>query len=234
MRNAATLAAILVLTGAHAACAGLIAEVGDAGDLPSNAQTTVGSGLLDEIEGALNGFDDADMYAVFVADPLAFSATTDGHSGGVWDTQLFLFDAQGLGVSANDDIANGNGPYNPRSRLAAGAAFRPEQAGLYYLAVSGWDRDPHSSAGPIFVDDATFVGTVGPSNVGGGLPISGWDGDGNRNGGLGGYRIRLTGAQFVESPPGGSAEIPEAGSLVFIVAGALCWGARRTGLISRI
>ncbi len=206
-----------------AARADLIVESGDAGDTPATAQTT--ASIVTAIEGDLSSADDADMYAVYVDDPLSFSATTDGLIGGVWDTQLFLFDSQGYGVSANDDIANGTGPYNPRSLLAAGGDFHPPTAGLYYLAISGWDRDPHSLAGPIFLDDSIFVGTVGPTHVGGGQPIIGWDGDGDRNGGTGAYRIRLTGSQL--------ASIPESGTLALLLAGFLVWTLRRAAFAAR-
>jgi hypothetical protein len=41
------------------------------------------------------------MYAIYIEDPATFSATTVG--GATFDTQLWLFDANGKGVVANDD-----------------------------------------------------------------------------------------------------------------------------------
>lgn len=203
----------LPLLAAPRAAADVIFETVDAGDMPLAAFFGSGNGTLAGINGALSDGTDADMYAIYIADPAVFSASTQGTTG-VYDTQLFLFDANGYGISANDDIANGNGPYNPRSRIAAGSAFAPPARGLYYLAISGWDRDPHSTGGAIFTDDSNYVATVGPTNVGGGSPISGWDSNGNLNGGIGNYEIHLTGAAF-------ATPIPEAPTLALTAMGLL-------------
>lgn len=208
-------AATLPFLAAPRAAADAIFESVDAGDMPPAAFFGSGNGSLSRIDGTLTTGTDVDMFAIYITDPAGFSARTNGGgSGGVYDTQLFLFDADGYGVSANDDIANGNGPYNPRSRISAGSAFAPAAPGLYYLAISGWDRDPHSSAGAIFTDDATYAAVVGPTNVGGGLPISGWDSNGDLNGGIGAYTIHLTGATF-------ATPIPEAPTLALTAMGLL-------------
>jgi len=210
----ATVAGLPILAAPRAA-ADVIFETIDAGDMPHSAFFGTGNGVLTAINGALADGVDVDMYAIYVTDPAGFSATTSGGGAGrVYDTQLFLFDAGGYGVSANDDITNGAGGYNPRSRLAAGSAYAPAATGLYYIAISGWDRDPHSAAGPIFTDDVTYVGTVGPTNVGGALPVSGWDSNGNLNGGIGNYTIQLTGASF-------ATPIPEAPTLALAAMGVL-------------
>lgn len=208
---------VIIIAAATLACvtrsaAGIITELGDAGNMPNTAQSTIGVSSLDAISGTLSSYQDADMFLIRIFDPATFSATTDSADTTAWDTQLFLFDAAGMGLVANDDIGNGVGPYNPRSVLVAGSGLNPTAPGLYYLAVSGWDRDPHSSGGAIFTDDTYYTGSVGPLGPGGTQPISGWDGDGSLNGGLGSYTITLSGAQF--------SAVPEpTAALLLIIAG---------------
>jgi hypothetical protein len=72
---------------------------GDAGELPETAQST-GSGALTAIRGEMEA-DGVDMYAIYISDPSVFSATL--RCGALFDTQLFLFDANGRGVVHNDD-----------------------------------------------------------------------------------------------------------------------------------
>jgi hypothetical protein len=78
-------------------------EVGDAGDLPESAQATP-SGALTGIRGTLTA-GDVDMYAIYIANPFAFAAST--RCNALFDTQLFLFDANGNPVSFNDDAPDG-------------------------------------------------------------------------------------------------------------------------------
>jgi hypothetical protein len=204
---------VAALAFSVAARASNIIELADAGDMPVTAQVTPGSGNLAFITGSLSDGVDVDMFAIYVADPAAFSATTDVPQTAITDTQLWLFDAGGMGVMANDDITNGGGQYNGRSRVTAGGLYGPAAPGVYYLAVSGWDRDPHSATGAIFNDDQQYTGTVGPTGPGGGLALSTWDSDGNQNGGVGNYRIRLTGATHVP------AVVPEPAPLVLVALG---------------
>ena len=73
-------------------------EVGDAGDLPGTAQTTVGVGLTDltDIFGTISSSSDQDMYLINIDNPAAFSASTNNPQTTLsvdHDTQLFLFDA---------------------------------------------------------------------------------------------------------------------------------------------
>jgi hypothetical protein len=106
-------------------------EQGDAGDLPETAQST-GSGTLSQIQGSLD-VNDVDMYAIYITDPAAFSASTVG--GATWDTQLFLFDANGVGVVAEDDTGGLQSTINN----TAGCITAP---GLYYLAITRFNKDP--------------------------------------------------------------------------------------------
>jgi hypothetical protein len=72
-------------------------EVGEAGSLPGTAQGTSGAPLT-SISGTISSNTDADMYQIFISSPGTFSATTVGTGGSLSDTQLFLFDTDGLGI----------------------------------------------------------------------------------------------------------------------------------------
>jgi hypothetical protein len=169
-------------------------EVGEAGQLPGTAQIVAGAGALESISGTVSSANDADMFLIFISNPATFSATTVGPGGTLDDTQLFLFNAGGLGVYANDDSVG------VRSTLPAGNPNGPLVAGLYYLVISSYNNDPTSAGGLIF-PSTPFTSVFGPTGPGGALPISGWSG----SGGTGTYTINLTGASFVPEP--GSAAL---------------------------
>jgi hypothetical protein len=179
------------------------AEIGDAGDRPGSAQVIAGAGSLDSIKGSIGVSGDADMYGIFITGLGTFSATTVGTSGSFDDTQLFLFTSAGIGVYANDDNVGF------RSLLPAGNGLTPLAPGLYYLAISGFDKDPISAGGLIF-PSTPFNGLFGPTGVGGGSGITGYTSSSTNSGS---YTINLTGAQFV------SASVPEPSALLLLGAG---------------
>ena len=80
---------------------------------------------------------DVDMYRLCLPGGGTFSASTLG--GSEADTQLFLFDANGLGVYGNDDT---NGVR--QSLLSAGLALTPQAQGAYILAISPFNQEPRS------------------------------------------------------------------------------------------
>lgn len=127
--------ALLAFTAACALFAGAQAqtwyEQGDAGDLPETAQST-GSGALSDIQGTLDT-NDVDMYAIYITDPASFSASTVG--GATWDTQLFLFDADGRGIVAEDDTGGLQSTINNANNCIPGP-------GVYYLAITRYNKDP--------------------------------------------------------------------------------------------
>jgi hypothetical protein len=199
------LAMVAVLTFASAASAQTWAEIDDAGDLPDAAQVLIGTGPISAITGTISSPTDVDLFQIFLTGGRTFSATTVVPTGTLANTQLFLFDADGIGVYANDDFT----PSNPRSILPAGSPFTPSAPGLYLLAISGFNRDPVSPGGPIF-PSAPPIGIFGPTGPGGGQPVSGYSG----TGGTGTYTIVITsGAEF--------AAIPEPGTLTLLGAGVL-------------
>ena len=188
-------------------------ETGDAGALPDTAQFTLGAGAgpLTSISGTLSATDltQEDMFVIQVTDPLAFSATTVGMVGTLEDMQLFLFDAVGRGVYANDDA----GPFTGRSTLPTDRPPGPLTPGLYFLAISGFDRDPESSAGLIFPADIG-PGVFEPNGLGSGAPISSWSGASSQ---FGSYTILLTGADPVPlSVPPGGVPTPEPSTIILL------------------
>lgn len=181
-------AAVLALSGV--AFGDVWVEQGDAGQLLGDAQHTVGSGTLDEIRG-FHDANDADLYCIRITDAGRFIATTTG--GTSLDTQLFLFDADGFGVTHDDDDPNGG----LQSRLTG--QFIPAP-GIYYLAISTYNMDPSSSLGEIWNSSPFGVERQpdGPGAVG---ALESW---GSSGGTAGEYSIFLEGASFCEVPAPGA------------------------------
>lgn len=157
-------------------------EFGDAGPLPNIAQVPVGTGPLAAIVGALTQ-NDADMYLIQIDAPAAFSATTLGSAIG--DTQLFLFDTSGRGVSFDDDGASAT-----YSTLSGANVLRP---GKYLLAISSYDNDPRANGAAIW-NDAPYGLERAPDGPHRLEAIDSWDNNGFYSGN---YVITLTGASFV-------------------------------------
>ena len=171
-------------------------ETGDAGSLPSSAQN-LGSEPVTQILGTFGGGGDVDVYRMCLSDGRSFSASTVG--GTQRDTQLFLFNAQGLGVYSNDDADIGM----HSSRLPAEHRFSPATPGVYFLAISSFNNDPQSEDGEIFPD--MFSGSLYPdfvvdaAGVGGHAPLIDWAG--LQRGAAGSYRINITGTTGCDVTP---------------------------------
>jgi len=185
---------ITILSFSQQAMALTWIEVDDAGQLPSTAEITTGDGLLEFITGFLENPTDVDMYAIFITGSGPFSATTVGWTTGV-DTQLTLFDSSGYGIYSNDDEST--------DVVQSTLPDRYLTPGLYYLAISDYDWDPVSDEGFIFPSHYPFLHlrteVEEPTDVGGGSPITGWDGLSTIGGGS--YTIALTGAAPSASAP---------------------------------
>ncbi len=164
-------------------------EVLDAGELPATAQDLSAETALDAITGAIASDTDRDLYRICLSGGGGFSASTV--AGTTMDTQLFLLNAAGRGVYANDDAPGVLG----QSTLPAGDVLTPASAGVYYLAIARYNQDPVTAAGPRIFPDVVF--TIGPSSSQAGATIAGWTN--GRTGSFGDYRIALTGA--VACPP---------------------------------
>ncbi|HRI43881.1 MAG TPA: DVUA0089 family protein [Fimbriimonadaceae bacterium] len=183
-------------------------EVGDAIELPPG-QLTVGVGPLTNIVGEIAATNDRDLYCIYIDDYLNFRATTVNQPGTLADTQLFLFDANAMGVTYNDDDPGGG---TLRSTLTS--VFVPGN-GFYMIAISGYNGDPVGPTGALIWNNTPFNTERAPDGPGAPGPLSGWTG----TSGTGTYDIWLRGATF--------CAVPEPGTLAALGLGALALLRRR-------
>ncbi len=179
---------------------------GDAGDLPATAQVVLGSGALTAITGTHDA-DDVDMYQILICDPANFYAKVT--SAG-FDTQLWLFDASGNGKLHNDDDPTGalgllshmgataGDVYFSSTNLGSWSSWQPANlpAGLYYLAISRYNRDAYGPGGRIWLNSPFSLQRV-PDDVGAPGPVAQWVGTTSAGGA---YTIELGGVCFVPEP----------------------------------
>ncbi|NEO11982.1 MULTISPECIES: filamentous hemagglutinin N-terminal domain-containing protein [unclassified Moorena] len=210
----------IAITGANITVGNIdtsIPPVGDTGELLETATVISDSpGVPFEfifISGAISEESDVDLYQIFLTGGGTFSARTT--EGTELDTQLFLFDEEGIGIYANDDDADCGGC--AQSFLPAGTPLTPTEPGIYYLAISGFGVEPVSEAGDIFPDgDDTgdFTSIDEADELGSESPLVGWE---DRSGfDIGEYNIILTGVEapfstFTEFNE--SAQIADSGSI---------------------
>ncbi|MCX7992511.1 MAG: DVUA0089 family protein [Fimbriimonadales bacterium] len=183
----AVLASLALLMSAHPQTWN---EQGDAGSLPETAQST-GAGALSAIQGTLQGYYDVDMYAITITDPANFSASVS--SG--FDSQLWLFDADGKGVSFGEDINGVQGGLDSSCIPAPG---------VYYIAVSWY---PNAALG---CDEGRIWNSSpwnqircpdGPERT---SRVAGWA----RSGGTGEYSYTISLQGAASATPGDPADCP--------------------------
>jgi hypothetical protein len=170
-------------------------EAGDAGDLPATAQIPTGNGPLTAIAGMLLAGGDADLFLIHISNPAVFAATTCG--GGGVDTQLWLFAADGDGITFDDDTAD----------CGVASAITQDHvpaAGLYYLACSAYDWDALDAQGREIWLDAPYDQERPPDGPGGPGPVAGWGETAHEQGA---YVIDLSGVSW---PSIGIADLPSA------------------------
>lgn len=178
---------------------------GDAGPLLSSAQHVTGLGVLSSIHGTLSVAADApdfqDMYLIRIDCPTAitFKAGTDPSFGGTADfnTQLWLFNASGVGLLGNNDVTPSLGLSGFGNMSTDATSIVVSAPGFYYIAISGLGSNPINSASlPIF-SFANPLEVSGPDGPGGSSPIAGW----TEPGAVGEYLIKFSScAQFVPKP----------------------------------
>lgn len=182
----------LVMTAALMCCGMAFGQVwneqGDAGELPGTAQVPIGSGPLTGITGTRAS--DADMYLIRIVDAVGFGATTN-NGGSAPDTQLFLFDAAGIGITHNDDDPGGGTLLSTIT-----GAFVPGP-GDYLLTVSSYNYDPLNPGGLLIWNNTPFSIERPPDGPGAPGPVASWSGTAFTNGG---YQIDLRGVEFVPEP----------------------------------
>ena len=215
--------AVFIAAGPAPAVSVTFTERNDAGERLSDAITVTSEQVmpLESIAGALAG--DADLFQIFLTGGQQFSATTlnpdtliglpiditlDNPSELLADPQLFLFDAMGNGIYANDDS------FGSSQATLPSFSFAPVESGLYFLGISSFDFDPISSAGEIFPDQPADA-VVGPAGPGGSVPLIGFAGNSSSSGD---YTITLTGAQTIAA----TEPVPEPSSILgTVILGAL-------------
>lgn len=214
------------------------AKVGTNQDsLPATAQITQGVGDLQEITGVFTfttigtertvaNVSNPDLFEIRIDGSTPFSATTIGQVSNIFDTQLFLFDAAGKGVYANDNASD----FTTKSLLDPTTTPAP---GLYFLGIATYGAVPRSGSGATFdifdnpIDDTSgsvsFTGLKGPKSGATG-PLTNWFLSG-ANVETGYYSIALTGASYASAP------VPEASTTVsfglLLALGGLVIAAKR-------
>ncbi|MBI1190560.1 MAG: hypothetical protein GC200_07795 [Tepidisphaera sp.] len=160
---------------------------GDAGELPASAQAITGAdGPLASIGGSIDS-GDTDMYAITICDPTMFSASLGVGGRTNFDTQLWLFDANGVGVEFNDDSVGA------ASVLDNSFVTAP---GQYYIAVSGYNRDALDSSGALLWNNTPFTGVRAADGPGAANAVSSWTGSGAN----GTYLLTLSGVCIQNGP----------------------------------
>ena len=104
-------------------------EQGDAGDLPANAAVISGPGgaPMTQIQGTIGGPADVDMFKIQICNHGTFAASLVGHAS--FDTQIWLFNGAGKGVTCNDDA-------NATSMQSAIGHQFVNTDGAYFVAVT--------------------------------------------------------------------------------------------------
>jgi len=163
------LSAALAMTASAPAMADIHTETADAGGSLATAQSTMGmpTAIRGNLSGSAGG-DGTDLYRIYLGAGNVFTATTAASaiSYNNFDTTLFLFDATGRGLVANDDDAS----VGPQSTLS----FTATASGYYFLGIAGNGLDAVSGNQSIFAGLAGSTGQMAPAPGAGAL--TGWNG----------------------------------------------------------
>lgn len=169
---------LAVCTLGSVALAAPAPESDDAGALPASAQVLEDIGSITGIVGRIGSPEDVDMFRFGLTSSATLSFSSAAAS--TIDSQLFLFDAAGTGLWANDDMG---GSLDAQITVALAS-------GSYYLAAASWERQPLEGAGlPIFGEAGGML--LPPMNTG---AVAAWGGAG----GIGDYTINVSVAPVPE------------------------------------
>jgi MYXO-CTERM domain-containing protein len=204
------LTAAVVLAAAGVASAQVWNESGDAGqDGVGAAQATVGSGALSSIVGTVGL--DVDLYQIRITDIAGFTASTVG--GAAFDTQLFLFAADGTGITENDDE---NDTFSLQSRINSDGLIGTGAApGIFYLAITSFNNQPLDGDGLGMFSFDVWPGSGDQRSPVSAGSLTSWNGSGFEEGD---YSISLTGAEY---------SVPAPASLALLGLGGLAAVRRR-------
>lgn len=229
-----TLAICLLPALASPAVAGGFNEEGDAGRTVGSAQIVTGSGPVITISGSLSSplfgpGDFEDVYQIFISDPATFSVSTVGFVPLDFDTELFLFDSNGLGVLANDDAAVGVPQSTLPNMANDGSGAAVLLSGTYFLAITGKGNKPTSNDGvmqQLIFNQLSATEVSGPDGLGAPFVQDNWT---PGNGPISSYTIQLTGVSFIppETIPSSSLSGLLVVALVLVVCGGLALRGRR-------
>ncbi len=217
--------AAIVLSGILAAFTGVAEvhagpdyfEMGDAGNTRQTAQPVtkpVGGSPVSFISGMLSGptpsgprgpeGDFQDMYQIIISEPGIYVASTTATicegsaSPRSFDTALYLFDADGFGLLANDDESPAEDESTLPNASNDGTGIIITTPGTYFLAIARKGDLPTANGLPIF-QFASPTEVSGPDGPGGGLPHEAWTQTGI--GDVGSYTICLQGVVSVPNIP---------------------------------
>jgi hypothetical protein len=165
-------------------------ETGDAGDFVASAQSTVGTGALQTINGNLASPTDADLYCVHLtAVPPAGLPLVQLQCVLIQGPNVRMFDALGNGVFMNETCSGGN-----KTILAPNVSLA---AGTYYIAVSYYGVDPQSAGGAIWLSG--LPGQRGPDGPGAAGTLTAWAGNASVQP-INPYTIHLAFMGYCEAP----------------------------------
>ncbi len=173
----------------------LVDSAGDVGSLIANAQDLTGQ-PYSVILGEFSVIDDIDIYKINITSADSFAATTEVNVGTHVDTELWLFDENGVGVYSNDDTPNHATDMSllPRRTSTPGDSLGPVTNGVYYIAVSIYEVVAQDEDGAEIFENPRA--TLNWDRVNAPLspkPLAGWEVKGTGGNPPGTYRITMTG-----------------------------------------
>jgi hypothetical protein len=146
---------------------------GDAGALITTGQVLPdGTAALTLINGSIGTNPDADLYKIHIANEGVFTASTKAQYGGsaAFDSRLYLFDANGMGVSFNDDdpVYGGTGSTISSTFVTAN--------GWYWLGISKYPLSPNGTNGGFIWNSNPYNTERAPDGPGAAYPLASWSG----------------------------------------------------------